>query len=56
MMKQEYILRNYSKFSAWYSNGHTDESNPDTIILRIRLTDAVLLSHGTRYEIDFKDI
>ncbi len=43
-------------FSAWYSNGHTDESNPNTIILRIRLTDAVLLSHGTRYDIDFKDI
>ncbi|WP_313343139.1 pyridoxamine 5'-phosphate oxidase family protein [Sedimentibacter sp.] len=43
-------------FSAWYSNGHTDENNPNTIILRIRLTDAVLFSHGTRYDIDFKDI
>ena len=43
-------------FAEWYSNGHTDESNPNTIILRIRLTDAVLLSHGTRYDIDFNSI
>lgn len=43
-------------FSAWYSNGHIDENNPNTIILRIILTDAVLFSHGTRYDIDFKDI
>jgi len=40
-------------FSEWYSNGHTDESDPNTIILRIRLTDAVLFSNGTRYDIDF---
>lgn len=40
-------------FSAWYSNGHTNESDPNTIILRIRLTDAVLFNHGTRYDIDF---
>jgi general stress protein 26 len=43
-------------FSAWYSNGHTNESDPNTIILRIRLTDAVLFSHGTRYDIDFHAI
>lgn len=43
-------------FSAWYSNGHINESDPNTIILRIRLTDAVLFSHGTRYDIDFHDI
>lgn len=43
-------------FAEWYSNGHTDESDPNTIILRIRLTDAVLLSHGTRYDIDFSSI
>lgn len=40
-------------FSAWYANGHTDESDPNTCILRIRLTDGILLSHGTRYDIDF---
>ena len=38
-------------FDEWYSNGHVDESDPDTILLRVRLTDGVLLSHGTRYEI-----
>lgn len=40
-------------FAAWYSNGHTHEADPNTIILRIRLTDGVLFHHGTRYEIDF---
>ena len=44
-------LRNV--FSAWYTNGHTDENDPNTCILRIRLTDGVLLSHGVRYDIDF---
>jgi general stress protein 26 len=43
-------------FSSWYSNGHTNESDPNTIILRIQLTDAVLLSHGTRYDIDYNAI
>lgn len=43
-------------FSEWYSNGHIDESDPNTIILRIRLTDAVLFSNGTRYDIDFKKL
>ncbi len=40
-------------FSDWYSNGHIDESDPNTIILCIRLTDAVLFSHGIKYDIDF---
>ena len=40
-------------FSEWYDNGHTDESDPNTCILQIQLTEGVLLSHGTRYEIDF---
>jgi general stress protein 26 len=40
-------------FSSWYSNGHIDESDPNTCILRISLMDAVLLSNGTRYDIDF---
>lgn len=44
-------LRN--AFASWYQNGHTNESDPNTCILRIRLTDGVLLSHGTRYDIDF---
>lgn len=40
-------------FAAWYSNGHTNEADPNTIILRIRLTDGVLFHHGTKYEIEF---
>ena len=40
-------------FASWYANGHTDESNPNTHILRVRLTRGVLFSHGTRYDIDF---
>lgn len=40
-------------FSAWYDNGHTNESDPNTCILRIHLTDGVLFSHGTRYDIEF---
>jgi general stress protein 26 len=40
-------------FASWYNNGHTDENDPNTCILRIRLTDGVLYHHGTKYEIDF---
>ena len=40
-------------FAAWYDNGHTNEADPNTIILCIRLTDGVLYHQGTRYEIDF---
>lgn len=45
------ILR--SAFAAWYSNGHTNEADPNTCLLKIRLTDGVLFSNGTRYDIDF---
>lgn len=40
-------------FYEWYDNGHTDESDPNTCILRIQLTDGVILNNGIRYEIDF---
>jgi general stress protein 26 len=40
-------------FADWYHNGHTDESDPNTCILQIKLTDGLLFNHGTRYEIDF---
>ena len=39
--------------AAWYDNGHTNEADVNTVILRIRMTDGVLLHHGTRFEIDF---
>ena len=40
-------------FAAWYDNGHTNEADPNTCRLKISLTDGVLFSNGTRYEIDF---
>lgn len=40
-------------FAAWIDNGHTDFGDENTIILRIELTDGVLLSHGTRYDLTF---
>ncbi|MDR1598949.1 MAG: pyridoxamine 5'-phosphate oxidase family protein [Oscillospiraceae bacterium] len=42
-------------FASWYGNGHTDESDPNTCVLRVRLTDALLLDHGTRYALSFAD-
>lgn len=47
------FLKLKKTFSAWYDNGHIDESDPNTCILSIRLTDGVLCANGTRYEIDF---
>ena len=42
-----------SAFASWYSNGHVNESDPNTIILRICLTEGVLFHHGTGYVIEF---
>lgn len=43
----------HTAFADWYSNGHTNEADINTVILRIRLSDGVLLHHGTRFNIDF---
>lgn len=40
-------------FCTWIDNGHNNFSDENTHILCVRLTEGVLLSHGTRYEIDF---
>lgn len=40
-------------FASWYGNGHTNEDDPNTCILRIRLKDGILFYHGTRYDIEF---
>ena len=40
-------------FAEWYDNGHTNEADPNTIILRVRLKEGVLFHQGTRYDIDF---
>ena len=43
-------------FAEWIDNGHNDFGDVNTCILRIRLTDGILLSHGTRFEIDFTQL
>ena len=40
-------------FAEWIDNGHNNFEDENTCILCIELTDGVLFSHGTRYEIDF---
>ena len=47
-------LRN--AFAGWIDNGHNDFQDENTCILRIRLKDGILFSHGTRYEIDFEEL
>lgn len=41
-------LRN--EFSAWYGNGHVNEDDPNTVILRMKITDGILFSNGQRIE------
>lgn len=40
-------------FCEWIDNGHNNFDDENTIILCVKLTDGVLFSHGTRYDIDF---
>lgn len=40
-------------FALWIDNGHNNFEDENTRILCIRLTDGVLYSNGTRYDIDF---
>lgn len=40
-------------FQEWYGNGHVNEEDPNTCLLRIRLTDGVLFYHGERFDIEF---
>jgi len=40
-------------FDEWYGNGHIDESDSNTCILRIKLTEGDLADHGTWYHIDW---
>ncbi len=41
-------------FAEWIDNGHNDFSDVNTCILCVELSDGILLSHGTHFEIDFK--
>ena len=38
-------------FAEWIDNGHNNFDDVNTVILRIELTDGLLLSHGARYEL-----
>ena len=40
-------------FAEWIDNGHNNFEDENTCILCIRLTDGILYSHDTRYNIDF---
>lgn len=53
---REITARLKQAFALWYANGHVNESDPNTCILRVRLTDGVLMSYGIRYDIDFSAI
>lgn len=37
-------------FAAWYGNGHVNEDDPHTCILRIRLADGVIIDHDKKYD------
>ena len=37
-------------FAEWINNGHNDFTDENTVILCVRLTDGLLLSHGTKYK------
>ena len=37
-------------FASWYDNGHTNEDDPNTVILKMKVTDGILFQHGTKYE------
>lgn len=43
-------------FHEWIDNGHNNFDDKNTCILCIRLTDGILFSQGTRYDIDFLDV
>ena len=47
---QEMAEKLKAVFASWINNGHTNLQDENTILLRIELTDGLLLSHGTRFE------
>lgn len=38
-------------FAAWYGNGHMNEADPDTCLLRIRLKGGTLFANDTGYDL-----
>ncbi len=37
-------------FSTWYDNGHTNENDTNTIILKIKVIDGIIYSNGEKLE------
>ena len=46
--------RIHDAFSSWYRSGYFNEDDPKTCILKIKLTDGVLLNDGARYELTIR--
>ena len=40
-------------FDTWIHNGHNNFEDENTCISCVQLTDGILFSHSTRYDIDF---
>lgn len=49
---QDIMAKLKEAFSSWI-NDHTNLEDKNTCLLRIQLTDGILFSHGTRFDIDF---
>ena len=37
-------------FASWYDNGHTNEEDTNTVILRMKIMDGIIMSEGMKYE------
>ena len=37
-------------FASWYDNGHTNERDINTIILKVAVTDGIIYKDGKKYE------
>ena len=52
--KNEILMSKLRKvFAEWYYNGHTNESDPNTCILCIHLTNGVMYHNGERFDFNF---
>ena len=45
----EMMLKLRTAFAEWYRNGHTNEEDPNVCLLRIRLTDGIIIDHEQKY-------
>ncbi len=49
----EISAKMHQAFASWYQSGYFNEDDPKTCILKISLTDGVLLDNGNRYELKY---